>query len=458
MDAGARGRTHLRILSRKGSGFDSRRSHPPISAQRRVPGGRTLRSRFDFRLPFLALGGLLAGAVLAELVLRAVGSTADSVEQPDPVLLQRLIPGGRKIVVRPPEDGGNWIRIRVNQHGFRGPELRPRVGQKRVVVYGDSFIEAEASALNATFPRQLEQQLARLTGADIEVINAGVRAYGPDQISLRVAQEMESLAPDLVVVGIFAGNDFGDLVRDKIYRLGAQGELVRNDYHLSPTLEARMRRLAQPRGLQRLHLVRLGYRVWRVLHPSPGANRWAEDPANVGLVDRWLQLDRDEYRDFVERGDNEVKNLTTDHLNVDVAVDPDSPSARFKIALMEQTLREIRQTVEAHGARFVLLIIPSPFDVVVGYPIVLDSARYPRYRRSRLTDVVEQIARRNAMTYVNLYAPFQAAGPESLFFHVGNSHWNDAGERLAAELTARLIRDSSLLTAAPGRGLLGTHP
>src|SRR6185436_5789593 len=72
----------------------------------------------------------------------------------------------------------------------------------------------------------------------VEVINAGVTAYGPDQACLRIEDEVARLDPDLVVLAVFADNDFGDLARDKIFRLDGDGRLRENHPRLSPKLRA----------------------------------------------------------------------------------------------------------------------------------------------------------------------------------------------------------------------------
>ena len=60
-----------------------------------------------------------------------------------------------------------------------------------------------------TFTTQIQEQLSHRLGRPIDVVNAGVTSYGPDQVSLKMEDELPWLEPDLVIVAIYAGNDYG---------------------------------------------------------------------------------------------------------------------------------------------------------------------------------------------------------------------------------------------------------
>jgi len=162
-----------------------------------------------------------------ELVLRhALGSRYCPVIELDDRLLYRLIPGAEGVHTLSPINGSRRIHYAINSRGFRGRELAPSGGSLRVVVYGDSFIHGEFSRTEDTFAERLKVHLARRLGTNVEVVNAGVAGYGPDQELRRMEGDLPSLQPNLVVVAIYAGNDFGDLVRNKLYRLAGDGGLL----------------------------------------------------------------------------------------------------------------------------------------------------------------------------------------------------------------------------------------
>jgi hypothetical protein len=88
------------------------------------------------------------------------------------------------------------------------------------MVYGDSFIKAEFSQLDKTFAKRLEAKLGAIIQIPAEAINAGIVGYGPDQILLKMEEELPRLKPDLTIEAVFADNDFGDLLWHKLFKLG----------------------------------------------------------------------------------------------------------------------------------------------------------------------------------------------------------------------------------------------
>ena len=73
-----------------------------------------------------------------------------------------------------------------------------------MVVYGDSFVEARSTRLEDTFPVRLEAALRDRRAGPVEVVNAGVSGYGPDQILARLDSDLAGLQPDLVILALYA--------------------------------------------------------------------------------------------------------------------------------------------------------------------------------------------------------------------------------------------------------------
>ncbi len=363
------------------------------------------------------------------------------------------MPGAVKRVHRLPVNGGDVVEVRINRQGFRGPELTPPGPAGRIVVYGDSFVTAEFSQADRTFAAQLAGLLLSPSGPP-QVINAGVPAYGPDQISLRLAVELPQLEPDLAIVAVFAGNDFGDLLRNKIYKLGDEGELVRHPFEIHPGQRDRLAPSRLP--LVMLTMVhRLLYR-WAahenltgdVVEDARAAGRVIEGPraAKFQRVESWLSHRRHEYERYVLQGEAEVTNLLGDTYDADVSTDPESDSARYKVELMDRVLARIAATCADHDVPLVLLFIPSPIDVAEGYEYAqVASELHPQYRRAANTDALERIAERHGIPYVNLFDGFFQREAHTLYFRGGDDHWNDAGQRLAAENVADYLHDRRLL-------------
>jgi hypothetical protein len=109
-------------------------------------------------------------------------------------------------------DRGEYTKRKVNSWGY--PDVEHSVGKPagvvRVGFFGDSFTEARQVPLENTFPRIIEAELNRSSGADsIEVISLGVSGRGTTQSYLESRAWADSLDLD-VVCYVFCENDPGD--------------------------------------------------------------------------------------------------------------------------------------------------------------------------------------------------------------------------------------------------------
>jgi len=146
-------------------------------------------------LPYLAAVGL-ALEVAARGVSTAVGK--ERILTHDATTGWRLVPSTRK---RHTDEERPYV-IRINSHGFRGPE-RDRVkpaGIRRVVVLGNSFVFGAGGVEEEdTFCRRLESMWPRT-----EVLNMGLFGFSTDQQYLLLREKGIAFEPDLVVLGLSA--------------------------------------------------------------------------------------------------------------------------------------------------------------------------------------------------------------------------------------------------------------
>jgi lysophospholipase L1-like esterase len=380
-----------------------------------------------------------------ELVLRSVLPVRGMLYVLDDRYLFRHIPGSRKLASAIGED---WpkVLVQINAAGRRGDESALPRAAHRVVVYGDSFISAEYTPEPDTYVAQLERLLQAPAGRT-KVLNAGVTGYGVDQESLRIEDELPGLHPDLVVVAAYAGNDFGDLLRDKLYRLDDDGRLVAN----LPVIDASLRRDFQApfemSSIQIMRALQSAYEQWT----RGRAARAAQPAVRLDPMARRLANRTAEYETYVLRGDNVVRNLLDDEYDADVSLTPDAPSSQYRVRLMDQVLERIKETTDREGVRLLLLIIPERCDVMETCDISTTRRTYPGYRPSGLTDALAAIAERRGITSLNLFEPFHESGAAALY-HPIDEHWNGNGQLLAAQLSADLILHAGLLRPGqPGR-------
>ena len=388
----------------------------------------------------LVLASTLGSLAAVEVGLRVTDAAPPSIYEADTTLIYRLAPGGRKTFVHNAANGGAKVRVQINADGFRGPRLLPAGSSRRIVVYGDSFIEGEFAEDSLTLPRMLERVLANR--APTEVVNAGVLGWGPDQEYLRMQQELPVLKPQVVILAVFADNDMGDLVRDRLFRLRPDSSLQAAHVTLHPMLEHALTSQAHPSGLRRLAIVRWIERKRRRATESLPVTRARanEPPFSMAGYAEWAMFNATrQFADMREHPDT-VLDLLGDSYDVDVSATPDAPSARYKVALMDRLLGEIQRDLARRGVPLVLLTIPSPIDACDTYDVKIDPARYPQYDRRRLSRTVDSLAARHAMRRIDLWEPFRAAGACSLYYHGGDLHWKPAGEAIAVRLLADSLR------------------
>lgn len=137
----------------------------------------------------------------------------------------RVVPNHYASLVRPGEEArGEWHRsgqyewigsvlqprrtpnrVTWNSHGWNDVEhavIKPP-GVKRILILGDSFVEAVQVPQRETFFRRMQRDL----GPSVELIAMGWSGWGQVQELAALSREGLSYSPDLVLVEFLAGND-----------------------------------------------------------------------------------------------------------------------------------------------------------------------------------------------------------------------------------------------------------
>jgi len=382
-------------------------------------------------LALLAAASLLALAG-GEWLLRTYAPQAGFVYRLDPRCLYSLAPGSRKLYRNSEANGGRRVLFVVDSDGFRGDELRRDPGL-RIVVYGDSFVEADYTPLAETFTRRLEARLRAALGRDVEAVNAGVAGYGPDQSLRRFEDEAGKLRPAVAVLAVYAGNDFGDVLRNRLFRL-EDGRLVDGGGFVADSLwwqfeDARRRTPYHLlRGLKRLRNARR--RAGAAVELRSQLDRY---------VARSLEMCREDYRKVVVQGERAVESVFRDPYDADVALFPGSPAASYKRDLLEAVLGQWRRATAAAHLSLLVVVVPPAVDACEAYDVKIDRRAYPDYDPARLSRTAADEARRQGLPVLELLDPFRATGADGLYNHDDDDHWNARGQDLAARLAAERV-------------------
>jgi lysophospholipase L1-like esterase len=391
--------------------------------------GMPTASGLAAKLLLLGVSTLVALGIV-EVALRNFLPVRGLIYQLDQRYLYRHIPGARKLAA---PAGQNWpkVLVRINAQGRRGDEPA-LAGRRPIIVYGDSFVAAEYTPDDETFVSQLGRLLARESG-EVPVLNAGVTGYGVDQEVLAMEDDLPRLRPSTVVLAVYAGNDFGDLLRNKLFRLDhVSGALQVN----RPVLSDRIRtEFAEPFPFASVHLVRLVHSVGGQWGPQPRAMAARGNSTQTRLAAR-VQ----EYDEYVHRANDVVDNLLADEYDADVSVAPRTPSAVYRKRLMARVLARAKDVAGQHGVRLLLLIIPERCDVIGDCPVSVERRAFAGYQASGLTDALQDIATAEGIPFVNLFTSFRDAGPSGLYLPL-DGHWNTSGQAVAAKIVAEHLRD-----------------
>ncbi len=360
----------------------------------------------------------------------------------NPRYVVALKPGVTKTFAQSGDEGVRRVQWKTNKDGFRGAELMSRPGA-RVMVYGDSNIQARFSPADRSYPGRLARYLNRGQGTEIEVVNAGVVGFGPDQSLLKFLTEVDRCQPDIVIFHMFADNDFGDAIRNRLFEVGPNGELAETG--LQPAVDPLLR---GPES--RLLIARAATKAWDRLRGGTIETEKAVDDLsfqNTSVIEAAKNIEARlalSAREFEVYRSGYAKRHShfADHYDIDLSLHPTSESARAKVALMAAILKEAAAAAAGKGVAFVVLIQPSSRDMTTHLrPNYEDFREYGQYRQDFLTGTIDEICDRLRIHRINLFPVFAENDPEALFFGTNNDHWNDKGQDLAARVTAQYLRE-----------------
>lgn len=356
--------------------------------------------------------------------------------------LVSLKPNVQKTYIEREESIVKEIIWKTNKDSFMGEELEENP-DVRIIVYGDSNIQARFLNIQDTFPARLGKYLEEHLDKNIEVLNAGLIGFGPDQSLIRFSKEVDIYKPDIVVFHVFADNDFGDIVRNRLYELDADGNLAATSHEKKPDerlMEASEQKNPTAALFSSLLIVRAAQTIHDRIWPQKHTETEHDD-----LISLYTSLLDAEYKVYKENKPRYFSHFA-DHYDLDVAVSPDSESAKVKVRLMEAVLKEAKRMAESKGVEFLVLIQPSVIDLTNNFLISYkDLQKFPGYQKTNLTDAVDNICKANNINRINLFNVFQKNNPGGLFFTGGNNHWNGKGQDIAAREVRRVILEKELL-------------
>ena len=346
-------------------------------------------------------------------------------------------PNIEKTFSRSAVNGGDIIHWKTNNDSFRGNDLKENP-QIRIIVYGDSSIQTRFSKLENTFVYRLEIYLQENEINDMEVINAGIIGFGPDQSLIRFAKEADIYNPDIVIFHICADNDFGDIIKNRLFELDQLGNLVETGYR--KTVDQRLKQETDLNDfISSLLIVKAVRKAVNLLAPNKKQYDAAEN-----IIQKYAYSIEQQYSIYKKSMPRKFSTFG-DHYDLDIAIFPDAESSKTKIKLMNAVLKRAKALADSKCIEFLVLIQPSIIDLTENFKFSYKHLQsYPGYRRRNITDAVENICIANNIHCINFFDVFLRNNPADLFFKKDNDHWNDQGQDIAAKETALYISSETI--------------
>ena len=284
-------------------------------------------------------------------------------------------------------------RLGINRDGFRDRDFTAdKKGKKRILFLGDSFVEGVNVDAGASMPKVLERRL----GKGVEVFNMGVVGYGPDQ-ALKVFQKFAPrLKPDMVIQGIFPGNDYGDLVKNRLFDVIAQGDV--RETARNPVLDS--------------------------VFPSLS---FIVNEFNYAVN-----------REKIFRGLDNL--LFGDLYNYAMMADMNSSVARAEFLLMRGVLRKTKQVMDSRKVPYLAVIIPGIESICDHAPFI--ARRIPPEKYFFNEQMTRMICEAEKIPYVDLTPYFLKAADRCSLYDLKDRHLSELGYAYAAEIIFRQLPSS----------------
>jgi hypothetical protein len=347
----------------------------------------------------LAAGALSLALGVSELAVRLLAPQPIGLSHQDRYGLALHYPGITRFL---PQYGHavsfNSVGMRDREHTFEKP-----AGTFRILLLGDSFMEALQVPADSMLATLMERDLSRETGRPVEVVNAGVSGWGTGDELRYLTRYGRAYHPDLVVVAMTLHNDISDNLRREWYTT-RDGALVDRD----------------PRPLPWLQFKVLGLKAFLATH-----------------VEIYQLLRRGRHRGDMQQAAQALNTHVIKLLTV-----PSPPDIVSGWQLTDRLLEAIRDTSKAVGAPMALILLPLRVQLAdttfvhfakrAGRPLDRMSMYQPQTMIRGMADSLH-------VPVTDLLPAFRqwTAIDKAPLYLDWDGHWNDAGHRLAANVVVQ---------------------
>ena len=351
--------------------------------------------------------GVIFGLVVLELGVRVFSPAPPLMYVPDETL-GWVHPANSTF-----EYDGNSGRtvVAFNSKGLRSKEhVYEKVNDTyRILVLGDSYVEAADVSMEHTFASKLEAQL-RKAGCRSELINSGVGGYGTDQELLFLRYEGWKYSPDLVLLMFTIDNDVHDNMVKNYCRQTEQGIICQ-----APDRIGNWRRgVVATKTFLQTH-----WHTYSFLQEKTARIR------QVRLILQWLGLS--EFKDA-----NEMQQQVPMPLNLFLRDAPTEVTRGWD--LTKAIVREVHEEVTGRGVEFAVALIPSNLQLdqdTFRQATQEFNLPFSTLDRTKPNDIMVEFGQKQEIFTIDLLESFLTAQRNGE--RVVDGHWNALGHQLVAE-------------------------
>lgn len=341
------------------------------------------------------------------------------------------------------------VSVAYNSTGWRDTEhnidnLRNTL---RILILGDSFMEAYSVNLSDALPKQLER-LANKKGVDTEVINLGVGGYGTLQEYLVFRDIGRKYKPDVVLLGFYA-NDVrnNSMILESILNQGSMKVSSRPFVDTSDTSGLKISRVDYEGAHRRYLLAKERKSNLDLLE------KLKNQSALVNLLRRAVRNSKSTFNTSNSNENNSSKNDARFFSIYGINYCHEHPDYTKAWNVTKLILDRLNSDISRMGSKLVVFTVPALHEVDLKHMEkainktpqgMLCLEKPPRYRR------LSSILRNLNIEYIDLLPTFRdvTKNNEVNLFRISDGHWNERGHSLAAKnLYSALVR-RNLINAA----------
>jgi hypothetical protein len=293
-----------------------------------------------------------------------------------------------------------WMRDREHR-------MHKAPGVYRILLLGDSFMEALQVPFDVSFPPVLEHALTRMLGRPVEVVNASVSGWGTDDELHYLTEYGTQWHPDLVLVTMTLHNDISDNLRERWHTL-RDGELVEQPVHRASFLAYK---IVELKGFLATHSYL--YQLCRTVEHLGDMGETAKE-----LKEHVTELFHEPSPNIIARG--------------------------LRLTALE--LARIEAVAAAHHAHAALVLIPlsaqlSPPSVTQPGGSITPSLQDNDRPQRLLTTIADSLR----LPTIDLLPVFTHSTKEYGDLYLQEGHWNVTGHHVAADSVAAALVEKGIV-------------